>query len=227
MLKQKAFTLAEVLLTLGVIGIIAALTLPSIISKHQESQTVARVNKTYTVLANALQLLVFENGDIDTWNFPCRTTNCGSSQENLLIFSDMILPYLKVAKNCELKPNCMLVVDYKFLDGSKWTGYDNNTRDKRYYKIILNDGSYIMIRFHSAMCAQADSGYSDTCGWFLLDVNGQKAPNIFGKDVFLFLILKNSLMPSRVEDFAKDASPRKGTGASSYIIQNGNMNYLH
>ncbi len=49
MKKRNAFTLAEVLITLGIIGVVAALTLPAIVQKNYEKETVARVKKAYPI----------------------------------------------------------------------------------------------------------------------------------------------------------------------------------
>lgn len=39
------FTLAEVLITLGIIGIAASMTMPSLIQNHKEKETVAKLKK--------------------------------------------------------------------------------------------------------------------------------------------------------------------------------------
>ena len=48
---KKAFTLAEVLITLGIIGIVAAMTLPTLIGKYQKKQTVTQLKKSYTEIS--------------------------------------------------------------------------------------------------------------------------------------------------------------------------------
>ena len=50
---KNAFTLAEVLITLGIIGVAAAMTMPSLIAEHIEKSTIARLKKVYSVLDNA------------------------------------------------------------------------------------------------------------------------------------------------------------------------------
>ncbi len=59
----KGFTFAEVLITLGVIGIVAALTLPSVIQNYQKKVTVERLKKTYSTLAQAIQMSVKDNDE--------------------------------------------------------------------------------------------------------------------------------------------------------------------
>lgn len=42
---KKAFTMPEVLITLGIIGIVAAITLPALIGKYQKIQTINQLKK--------------------------------------------------------------------------------------------------------------------------------------------------------------------------------------
>ena len=128
-------------------------------------------------------------------------------------------------KDCGFEKNCMMVVDFKFLNGSKWGTY-TNYRDKYFYKVILNDGSVVIIKAQGDKCNLTDGGYSNTCGYILYDVNGEKAPNTFGKDVFSFLIMKDSIKPNKLDNCKKSSTERQCT-AAAHIILNGNMNYLH
>ncbi len=59
---KKGFTLAEVLITLGIIGVVAALTLPSLVAKYKEKQYVTALKKAVSILDNAYRLAIFENG---------------------------------------------------------------------------------------------------------------------------------------------------------------------
>lgn len=65
---KKAFTIAEVLITLGIIGIIAAMTLPSLITKHQKNLTISQLKRVYTVLNQALNLSQAVNGEFKYWD---------------------------------------------------------------------------------------------------------------------------------------------------------------
>ena len=52
---KKGFTLAEVLITIGVIGIVAAMTLPMLLVNHREKEMVTRLKKVYTNISQAMQ----------------------------------------------------------------------------------------------------------------------------------------------------------------------------
>lgn len=61
------FTLAEVLITLGIIGIVAAMTLPSLVGKYKEKQRVTQLKKAYSILNQAFLMAVKDYGTPDNW----------------------------------------------------------------------------------------------------------------------------------------------------------------
>ena len=72
---KQGFTLAEVLITIGIIGVVAAMTLPSVILNYQEKATMTKVKKAYSIINQAYQKASFDNsGTINTWN--CSSGNC-------------------------------------------------------------------------------------------------------------------------------------------------------
>jgi len=73
--RKFAFTLAEVLITIGVIGIIAAMTLPSLIEQHEKKVTAAKLKKFYTVMQQAIMLSEKDNGDLIYWMPPAPYKN--------------------------------------------------------------------------------------------------------------------------------------------------------
>ena len=66
---KKGFALAEVLITLGIIGIVAAMTLPALVQKNQEKVTVTKLKKVYSILSQAYQFAVNDYGTPDLWGF--------------------------------------------------------------------------------------------------------------------------------------------------------------
>ena len=62
--NSSGFTLAEVLITLGIIGVVAALTLPNLITQYQKNATVQGLKVAYSLLSQAVQKSISENGEI-------------------------------------------------------------------------------------------------------------------------------------------------------------------
>ena len=66
---KKAFTLAEVLITLGIIGVVAAMTMPTLIANHQKEVVATSLRKAYAELNLALQMSISKYGDVSTWDY--------------------------------------------------------------------------------------------------------------------------------------------------------------
>ena len=122
MKKSKGFTLAEVLITLTIIGVIAAITIPNLMQRYQEHSTVNKVKKFYTNFQQAYTLAVRENGPVNEW-----INADGSFANAQIVFDELFKKHFKIAKDCGSATN-------------------NNTcaskpwGDKRYYNFLLEDG---------------------------------------------------------------------------------------
>ena len=166
-MRNTGFTLAEVLITLGIIGIVAAMTLPTVIGNYQKKQTVARLQKVYTILSQAVKLSENENGSVDDWDFNL------NSQE---FYNRYLKKYLVETKNKKIS-QITNFPNYKNLNGTRNNGYilSGNSLCSE-----LADGVLIFISFFG------NSNYK-AIG---IDINGYSKPNIVGKDVFYFSIQK-------------------------------------
>lgn len=221
-----AFTLAEVLIVLGIIGIICEMTIPTLVQSTREQVAAAQLKKTYSTLSQAFNLAVQANGTPDNENWGNNSTD---------VFNKLI-PYLKVTKNCGTGPGCFPPnVLYRKLDGG--VDYDEAVfdTDTRYSRIQLNDGSSIAFFYVSWLAGSNDYGQ------FCIDINGPKPPNKYGIDVFIFEMFKDRINPcgtkinghySFPENCTKDGDPnasptRNGLGCAAWVIYNGNMDYLH
>ena len=63
MYLKRGFTLAEVLITLGIIGVVAAMTLPALVGNYKKAQTISQLKKVYSTLSQSLLSSVYDNGD--------------------------------------------------------------------------------------------------------------------------------------------------------------------
>ncbi len=99
MKKKKAFTLAEVLITLGIIGVVAAMTLPIIVGNYKKQEVVTSVQKVYSVLNQAFN---FSQADNESYEYWAQAYEIGS--ENY--FNKYWRPYFKLRRICNNYKDC-------------------------------------------------------------------------------------------------------------------------
>ena len=124
MKKRIAFTLAEVLVTLGVIGVVAAMTLPTVIKNYQKKVAATKVKSAYSQLLQAVQRSEADNDEIKGWDFS--TTSTKTFMEKYLE------PYFKGMTLCTNLEKCP-------------TGISLGHSDRRYF---LNNGTQIDFRIY-------------------------------------------------------------------------------
>ena len=173
--KRAAFTLAEVLITLGIIGVVAAMTIPTVIAKYQEAQLKAQFKKTYSTILQAMQYVAMENGGyIDCYY------NGANTQKQCQPFYKQMAEHIKYVKYCpknSYEQGC--IPKYKSYHTGACYGYNEGAMNKRAFTYVLADGSLLI---------SYDVGQEAI---FAVDINGKKGPNDRGKDLFSFVIYKN------------------------------------
>lgn len=203
--KLKAFTLSEVLITLVVIGVIAAISVPTI-APNLQKQYVERCKKVYSTLAQSANRAIADNGSMDLWEVP----DGDIREKNKFFVKNFVLPYVINAKDCGDSSDGQCKFDYKWMNENeiKSLSYD-------WHKVILNDGSAIAFQTNGSM----DSDYCFVLAY--ADINGGKKPNKFGRDIYTFVYwLKNPNVSraGRFEAYGNDWSRQnlltsKGTNA--------------
>ena len=123
----EGFTLPGVLITLGGVGVIAAMTLPSIITKYQKEVTALKVKKFYNTINNAVRLSTAENGDVSEWLGEKLT----DYEHNLKFLQTYILPFIKYNKLDNCFDNAVCV--YLTSGGMFMFRYDVNGGDIFYF----------------------------------------------------------------------------------------------
>jgi len=216
---KNAFTLAEVLITLVIIGIVAALTISSVINTYVERSTISKVKKGLSTLAQAKKLAEVQNGSIESWNF-----GAGPTAENARDFWTYLKPHISVAKDCGSNLDCYQSNGLYTLRGLP---YDkNHSTLSEYYKFVLADGGVMWFRMAAGgKCSVTEEDQvPNVCAVFFYDVNGDKRPNAIGRDIFAYTMSADSVYPYMKNDCNKSST---GRGCSGYIIKNSNMKYLH
>ena len=102
--KNPAFTLAEVLITLGIIGVVAAITMPTLIQNHRKQETVTKLKKIYSMVNQAIKLSEVEYGEHENWDMDCGTSMAISctTEQAIEKFNTYIGKHLEII---EIKPN--------------------------------------------------------------------------------------------------------------------------
>ena len=198
-----AFTLAETLIVMGIIGVVAALTLPNLNSSTGDKEKVAKVKKVYSNLNDALGRAQAVYGPYSEWcsNF-CIERKIARLSE-----------FLKTSKICNVSDSCSLAVGTSGTSDTSPGGDISN-----YNGVILADGTVVVI--------------PNNTGDIRIDIDGpNKGPNIAGKDVFEFGINDNGIITMTLNGKDTKYVEKSGSGyaanqAASWIINFGNMDYL-
>jgi len=225
-IKQKifAFTLAETLIVMGVIGIVSALTLPNLNSSTGEKETVAKVKKIYQNLNDALGRAEAVYGPYEDW-----FVDLGISDADVTLRSkrvaERLTEFMKVSKDCKQVPNsgCFTSGKVKLITGVESTNeYENLTPSQPPYNIITADGTSMSFRTID----------------IVIDIDGpNKGPYTYGKDIFVFELDLNYdgvLAPNGMSDpfkiLLRNVNPKSsrpaGDYAAAWIIRFDNMDYL-
>ena len=205
-LKKRAFTLAETLIVMGIIGVVAALTLPNLNSSTGEKEKVAKVKKIYSDLNDAFGRAQAVYGPFDEW-----FVNDGRDydKKDKRAF-DRITEFLKSSKVCDTSTQCAIpIIDH------------NGSSGESDRAVILADGATVV--FDRDWYFQPEVA---------IDIDGpNKGPNASGKDSFMFYISQNDGIHVGNDIDSKHHVYMNGDVISAFdsaawIINFDNMDYL-
>ncbi len=186
MKKSHAFTLAEVLITLGIIGVVAAMTLPTLIQNHQKQVYATQLKKSINVFENMLNKMKADEGVTELDQIElfskgiCHGWDCdgfdGSNYADFSAIQETIAKYLKTAKICKVG-ECTATYKaetFKTKD-NKTLSCQNSENMSEWLGFYSTDGAIYYV-----------TSYSFNDLYIIIDVNGEKGPNMYGRDVFSF-----------------------------------------
>lgn len=242
---KNGFTLAEVLITLGIIGVVAAMTMPTLIQKQQEKAKVTALKKFYSTISQAYEFAVMEHGTPDLWNSDL------NNSENLISY---LQPQMKFIKYCRSGDKCHPAEKISYRNGTAFSNVIFNPTNNSRFAAVLADGMIIGTWVQSSDCnAVYASGkhLEHVCGEYMVDINGGKNPNRYGDDIFIFNITKYGIMPVGAQIYENNtinnddvegarynpknyrfdtgclASNAYGFGCAGWVLEYGNMDYFH
>ena len=186
---KLAFTLAETLITLGIIGVVAAMTIPSLITKIQDKQFKVKYKESISIVSQAMKSVYAESEE----------TYTSTSWIQMPVYLCKLQKHLKVMYS---GIDCTKVnEDSYYTASSEWplmskNLYVNTWHSKNWYD---KDGNSQKI----------NSGYSPlsidlingvrlfyTCGnQLFVDVNGEDGPNVIGRDIYVMFFSEGATSP--------------------------------
>ena len=181
---SRGFTLAEVLVTLGIIGVVSAMTIPTLIQNHQRKVYVTQLHKAYNEFSQALEQYQADRNAINLQEAGL------NSQEAC---NNFIQTYMKSVNSCDTASSPCFADSYKFLNGNTVTGHDIEHK-----AFVLPSGAAVRLKY-----ANRDSIHL----FYMIDINGIKEPNIQGRDLFFLFVYKNGLIDDDSTDEVNNIAP--------------------
>lgn len=183
MKKFTAFTLTEVLITVAVIGVISALTVPNLVKDYQRDTQAVQFRKVVNEIESAIDMFITEEG---------KTSMASTSLSKDNGFSDFIKSHFKVLKTCSSTETnkCFASQTYMSLDGTSSQTFSCSGESyllansaaicaRKVEKISINakkpDGSLILNAYYPVNGIHIE---------LFIDTNGAEGPNIGGRDMF-------------------------------------------
>ena len=182
-LKRAAFTLAEVLITLGIIGVVAAMTIGVLVQNYQKQVVLNKLKQSYSQINTGMQYVAnteFEGRGIGDWTCPDQEYNVANQTLCFYKVIEHITPGAKIFTPTDFEHvACASQGDYK-----QYTNNWGNIREGRY----LSNASFSAYLPNGACVIWNWKGWAgDGRGNLFIDVDGPyKGPNKEGKDLFVF-----------------------------------------
>ena len=170
--SNKGFTLAEVLVTLGIIGVVSAMTVPTLMQNYQRKSYVTQLHKVYNELSQAALQYITDRNAVDLKEAGLIVTN-----NNTTAFENFIKNYFKVVQDCDDSPTPCFAPSYKKISG-----------------ITINP---LCTKNCMVISSGASLGFAQSSNNVIeitVDVNGQKGPNVFGRDFFVIFLYPNGII---------------------------------
>ena len=237
-MKKKAFTLAEVLITLGIIGVIAAMTMPMINNKYRETKTVSKLTQTYSILQQAFQLAIKDESGPGSWNIIASSASGANNMAKPLISQMKLSQDCGTTSNPTIGQNCISNTKMKYLNGNQFNGNNwNLAREGNTYKVLLLNGVSLTFHPRSAACNLSSDTFvycldkstsACTCGYILADIDGPNhGQNRLGWDVFQFFLTDHGIFPSGGNPKTQyvTGNDTEGWGATWWVLNKKNTAY--
>lgn len=235
-MRKRGFTLAEILVSLAVIGIVAALTIPGLVRNVQKNQAGAILGKSVEQLEVGFQNIIqFANDNYDNASYAqtlsavsvsdlgIENSEDGDSGNNSIVGDGFkgVLSYLGLVPVKVDK-----IIDIKSFDGTKDATLDTVISDGDLYKFSKTPASVCFQASVSDVNSTDTDEMNKEIASVYIDVNGfDKGPNGFGKDIFRFQIRNSGhLIPYGANTYkttCSDDSVTDGLACTARVVADG------
>lgn len=181
--RRIAFTLSEVLVTLAIIGVVSALTVPTLMNKYQKQSYIVQLHKVYTDLSQALELILTEEGKTSLHTTTLSANSPGWTPEASV--GSFLKTYFKIVNDCggtnadtsRIGPPCF---------SEKYSSIDSSDS----FFVQNPNGVSVTLANGVAMSMTPIQRKEDSlsCATIAIDTNGPKGPNVLGRDLFIMYI---------------------------------------
>ena len=194
MKKIFAFTLAEVLVTLAIIGVVSAMTVPTLMQNHQRKTYVTQLHQVYNLFQQAFMQYMNDKNAL-------ALNEAGLTSVDEV--TNFMQNYFKVVKSCSTTfKDCFYDGTYKNLNGTALqTGSYFNAGGARCF--VIASGASICLEHVN---------WHTSYGHITIDTNGKKGPNIAGRDLFFVTFYRDGSID---EDGIPPSCRTSGTGCAS------------
>lgn len=191
---KNAFTLAEVLITMGIVGVVSALTVPALNQSWQKDSYTTQLRKVYSEVAQAA--------------VRCKTDNNVQTLKEARLSGNIknkfIDKYFVATKSCGAAKTPCFADNYKVISGG------DNVASSTFHSCDSSD----VLTSGAALCTWWDGTAKEIR--MIVDVNGPKDPNIIGRDLFAMKVDSNSGLVSDISDAASSETETDPT-ASGFL----------
>ncbi len=198
--SRFGFTLAEVLVTLGIIGVVSAMTVPTLMQNHQRKTYVTQLHKSYNELSQALLQYQTDKNAVNLTEAGLTTTAAIQS---------FVKNYYKIVSECDTMTSPCFADSYKNLNGTVENSFDATPKS-----YVIASGAAIR-----PLYSNADGKIFNMA----VDINGQQGPNIVGRDLFFMGVYNNGTIDTWVSGSSVPLTDEQRSKASGNWLPFANI----